>query len=129
MSQIDINVDHDCLQRYNLSSKDWGLAQKQDSVIAQVPENVRNGTKPTQPLDSKFSNYLWELKNLVILHGVLYRKTLACREERLQIVLPENPRNDKFKALHYDLGHQGRDRTTSLFKERFLLARNGQLHC
>ena len=33
--------------------------------------------------------------------------------------MPITYRDDIFKALHYDLGHQGRDRTTSLIKQRF----------
>lgn len=34
-------------------------------------------------------------------------------------MLPQAVRKDVFKALHDDLGHQGRDRTLSLFKQRF----------
>ena len=33
--------------------------------------------------------------------------------------MPITYRDDIFKALHSDLGHQGRDRTMSLIKQRF----------
>ena len=33
-------------------------------------------------------------------------------------VLPLELRDSMFEALHDDLGHQGRDRTTSLLKQR-----------
>ena len=36
-----------------------------------------------------------------------------------QLVLPPIFHQEVFQALHDDLGHQGRDRTTSLFKQRF----------
>ena len=36
-----------------------------------------------------------------------------------KFVLPLELRDSVFEALHDDLGHQGRDRTTSLLKQRF----------
>lgn len=56
---------------------------------------------------------------MVSIQGVIYRKGKVYGEERLQLLLPESLRTELFHALHDDLGHQGRDRTVSLFKERF----------
>ena len=56
---------------------------------------------------------------LVTIQCVLYRKSHVFGEDRLRIVLPASIRQEVFKALHDDLGHQGRDRTVSFFKERF----------
>ena len=47
------------------------------------------------------------------------RTTLPNGEECDQLVLPASMKDTIFKAYHEDLGHQGRDRTTSLIKRRF----------
>lgn len=120
-TDVDITKDipNDLLLAQSLSSKDWVKAQRQDTLISRIVDCVKNGTKPAQPIERTMSTYLREWSNLVILQGVLYRKTMVLGDDRLQIVLPDILRQDIFKALHDDLGHQGRDRTTSLFKERF----------
>lgn len=119
MPQTDVNISEDTLHAYSLSSKDWSAAQAQDSILSKIAEHIRNGTKPAKPMDRSISVYLREWPLFIELQGVLYRKTCGSDDERLQLLLPEELRSDVFKALHDDLGHQGRDRTTSLFKERF----------
>lgn len=116
---MDLDIDQDMLRSESLSSKDWTNAQAKDPILAQIVKHISNGTKPAQPMDRKLSSYLREWPHLVQLHGVLYRKTSVGGEERFQLLLPEALRSDLLQALHDDLGHQGRDRTTSLFKEKF----------
>jgi len=115
----DSLVPDNVLVSESLSQKDWIKAQSQDQTISQLVENVRDGTKPSRTTDQKFNTYLREWQHLVLFQGVLYRKTQVYGDERLQLVLPEALRVEVFNALHDDLGHQGRDRTVSLFKERF----------
>lgn len=63
--------------------------------------------------------YSRDWNKLELRDGVLYRQGVLNNQEYHQLVLPENLRSDVFQALHEDLGHQGRDRTLSLFKQRF----------
>ena len=49
----------------------------------------------------------------------LYRSGIVSNQDFQQLVVPITYRDDIFKALHSDLGHQGRDRTMSLIKQRF----------
>ena len=63
--------------------------------------------------------YLRDWNKLLIKQGVLHRQIHLYDDDRLQLVVPESLRTEVFKALHDDLGHQGRDRTISLFKDRF----------
>lgn len=63
--------------------------------------------------------YLKERDKMYVAKGVLYRKDNLSGQEFQQLVLPPVFRDEVFQALHYDLGHQGRDGTTSLFKQRF----------
>ena len=41
-----------------------------------------------------------------------------------QLVIPSNLTEIIFRSYHDDWGHQERDRTTSLIRRRFFLARN-----
>ena len=56
---------------------------------------------------------------LYLSDGILRRKNIINGQDVLQLVLPQKLRYDVFQALHDDLGHQGRDRTLSLVKQRF----------
>ena len=56
---------------------------------------------------------------MLLSNGVLHRKVTLNGQNFLQLVLPPAFREDVFEALHDDLGHQGRDRTMSLIKQRF----------
>ena len=51
--------------------------------------------------------------------GVLHRVTIVNEEERCQLVLPLEHVPTVLEAIHNDMGHPGRDRTTSLVKDRF----------
>ena len=62
--------------------------------------------------------YLKEWDKLLISNGVLHRKVVLNGQDFMQLVLPPVFREDIFTALHDDLGHQGRDRTMSLIKQR-----------
>ena len=61
--------------------------------------------------------YLLDWDKLEIMDGVLYRRGTVSGEAYLQLVLYDTLLEDLFLALHDDLGHQGRDRTISLFKQ------------
>ena len=65
------------------------------------------------------TRYFKEWEKLYLSNGVLHRKTTLNGQEFLQLVLPPGYQDIVFQALHDDLGHQGRDRTTMLIKQRF----------
>ena len=52
-------------------------------------------------------------------NGFLHRRVTSNDQDFIQLVLPPLFRDEVFHALHDDLGHQGRDRTLSLIKQRF----------
>jgi transposase InsO family protein len=116
-------IPQDILDTYSLGSKDWKLAQQQDPIVSEVIRHVKAGTRPfaTRNLNnfSSLQGYLREWDNLELKDGVLYKLGIFNDHSYWQLVLPEHLREEIFHALHTDLGHQGRDRTTSLFKQRF----------
>jgi transposase InsO family protein len=116
-------VPVDIVESHSLCSKDWRKAQNEDPVISEILDHLRNGTRPSAkrvgdilPLSVK---YLRDWDRLELRDGVLYRMGIFKDQPYHQLVLPDSVRVDVFKALHDDLGHQGRDRTISLFKQRF----------
>ena len=68
---------------------------------------------------SHVTAHIKEWDKLLLSNGVLHRKVTLNGQNFLQLVLPPAFREDVFEVLHDDLGHQGRDRTMLLIKQRF----------
>ena len=63
--------------------------------------------------------YLREWKTFSLVDGVLYRNTTVDGQNTRQLVLPSHFKDKVLGHLHGDMGHQGRDRTLSLVRQRF----------
>jgi len=108
------------IQAHALSSKDWRKAQRDDPVISRVIDHLLQGSRPiAQQALPGIGKYAREWGKLELRDQVLHRKSLSDGSVTWQLVLPSCLREDIFSSLHDDLGHQGRDRTVSLFKQRF----------
>ena len=79
--------------------------------------------KPKGDSLSSFSQevkkYIREWSKLTLVDGILFRKSKVDGQEVKQLVLPRKYRDTAFKGLHDDNGHQGRDKTLWLFRNRF----------
>ena len=113
----------DAIETHALKSHDWIKGQDADPTISTVKTCVSLGTRPNQVQMQNYSiearKYLRNWKHLTLKEAVLFHRTSIRGEPVDQVVLPRSAREIVFKALHDDMGHQGRDRTLSLFKERF----------
>ncbi len=102
---------------------DWKLEQGVDAEIKKVRDMVSHKRRPsrhqTRQEDPATQKLLSHWTKLVVQDGVLYRKCQRQEETVLQLVLPLAYRELAFQALHTYMGHQGRDRTMSLMKDRF----------
>jgi len=89
-----------------------------DPDICHIAEYVEEKSKPSKkelgpnPLMRQFNH-------LKLIEGVLHRVTTVDEEEKCQLVLPLEHVPIVLEAMHNDMGHPGRDRTTSLVKDRF----------
>jgi len=125
LSEVDCSttIPEEVMQSYALSSKDWHQAQHSDPVISDLIKCIQQGTRPTalraSGTTSAVTRYNRDWDKLELHQGVLYRDSMVGNQSCKQLILPEALRDEVFRALHDDLGHQGRDRTTSLFKQRF----------
>ena len=97
---------------------DWSEIQNQDPVVKAWKEYVRTGNKPKRG-QMPNSPFFKLFDQLILEDDTLYRKTTVQEKERKQLILPSIHINHVLEALHNEMGHQGRDRTTSLIRDRF----------
>ena len=115
-------VPEDVLTGTALSTQDWNKAQAEDKSISFVVDRLIVGEKPTtaeaenENIDKR---YLYNWENYRLMNGLLYRETTMNDEKIEQLVIPSHLAEIIFRSYHDDLGHQGRDRTTSLIRRRF----------
>ena len=112
----DQEVSSEALRGTALTTQDWHKAQSKDENISRLIDGLIEGKRPDKLLDKRYL-LTWERYNLK--DGILYRTTSINGEDVDQLVLPPSLTDTIFKAYHDDLGHQGRDRTTSLIRRRF----------
>ena len=113
----------DQMLSHALSSKDWRKAQRNDPTLKNIINQLEAGSRVLAPQThtspSVDRRYFKDSERLFMSHDVLYRKVTLNEQEFEQLVLPMAFREVVFNAFHDDLGHQGRDHTTSLIKQRF----------
>ena len=116
------NIPKEALEGTALMIQDWHKAQADDRNIAYIVKCLSAKSKPSrQEIDRKNidNRYKAEWERYRLKSGILYRTYQVEDEEFHQLVLPESLRDIIFKSYHDDLGHQGRDRTLTLIKQRF----------
>lgn len=108
------------------SSIVWAFEQRKDAAIKRV-ETFETGFKPSsRELKREYievREYLRECKYFEICKNVLFYYTLLDGRNIIQIVLPLQYRDFAFQGIHNDAGHQGRDKTLWLAKQRFFCNR------
>ena len=117
---ITEDIPEQLLQSHGLTSKDWRKVQLEDptlSVIVRCLETCLPAPLKRNVDLSFDGRYLKEWDKLLLSNGVLHHKVVLNRQHFL-LILPPVFREEIFTALHDDLGHQGRDRTMSLVKQR-----------
>ena len=111
------------LQAAALTDHDWRKAQQQDPTIKLTIQYLKSGArKPTFQVlaDPMYdARYLKDWDKPYIRGGILYGYGIVSNQDFQQLIVPITYRDDIFKALNYDLGHQGRDRNTPLIKQWF----------
>ena len=122
-SSLEPPNDNSELDSETFQGVDWSYEQGQDPDISVIRDLVQKGEKPKGEITSSFSDevqsYFREWSKLEVIENVLYRKSTIDGNMVKQLVLPPRHRDLAFKGLHDDIGHQGRDKTLWLFRNRF----------
>ena len=101
---------------------DWKERQDMDRMLNRWKHYVRIGKKPKvedmspehQPL-----SFVRNFKYFILENNIMYRKTVIEGEEYKQLVIPRSYINTVLQQLHDKFGHPGRERTSSLVRDRF----------
>lgn len=101
---VDVNPEEETI--------DWAYEQDQDPVVKSVKELVTS--------DSNLHDYTYEVakfmrdkKKLVVKDDILYRLG-----EHERIIVPKHLKGKVLNRAHDAMGHQGREKTLSIFNER-----------
>nr|KAG5687934.1 hypothetical protein BaRGS_021642 [Batillaria attramentaria] len=106
----------------DMTDKDWRRAQNEDEVIGPWMTVMRNKKRPRRqdfPATPEHSAMLKNFDSFQLRRGTLYRETTVKGEVHRQLVLPSAYIKRALQGIHDDVGHPGRDRTTSLARDRF----------
>ena len=114
----------------NLADSQWVVTQHGDRAIRLVMDWLRRRKDDNRTLDQFMKHevpdaerriYAAHQKDFVLQHNLLYLKVMPKRsnEDVLVFVVPGLKWQAAIDGCHHYLGHQGRDRTLSLLRERF----------
>ena len=96
--------------------------QREDPVIGKIIRMVNQGEQPklqTFIPGTDAHQMAQEFQKFRIRRGLMYRVVKEDKEEVWQVVLPKCLRTLVLESLHDEAGHQGKERTLSLLRDRF----------
>ncbi len=110
-----------------MSKDDWVQLQNEDPDLKVIVAGLKAKTLRNRHINSgdspSLKHYLRVQGQLKLREGVLYRRTFSDntkhRSFNYQLVLPKAMQSRIMVGCHDKVGHQGRDRTVSLVRERF----------
>ena len=128
MSAEAINID-DLNGDTTVGLRELRKSQRDDPSIGPIVQAHSQGNRPRLGnLQVGSEQYLLakEFDKMTLRRGLLYRVTTIEGEKKMQIVLPKCYRKLVLTGCHDDVGHQGRDRTLSLVRDRYFWPRMSQ---
>ena len=114
----------------NVADKHWIRAQKDDPVLHHIQDWFTQPKGDKQTLlgylngrvpDADQLAYSHQQKDLILRRELMYMETNApsTKDRILTFLVPANKCHAVLDGCHWEAGHQGRDRTLSLLRERF----------
>ena len=108
------------LALHTFTANKWVELQSQDPGLYEVVQVLTDPDHiAAKELTAEVKSFLRQRDKLCLLSGVLYRKRTSQGEERLQLVLPMQYRQQALHGCHDEIGHLGRDRTLEVLQDRF----------
>lgn len=107
----------------HISKIDWKSEQSKDPCLSRVVDLLRSGSlrggRNTKLEPLPVQKFFREYKNLIIENDILYRTTSLDGQQLKQLVLPDCYRKIAIRGIHNDAGHQGKEKSLWLARQRF----------
>ena len=102
---------------------EWCHAQAQDPIISQIIGEFNNKSigkmKIKMGIPSELKALIRNKKQLILKHGVLYKKSKVDARTKHLLVVPQSYRQRAMEGCHDQVGHLGQDRVLDLLRDRF----------
>ena len=116
-------ASEDVLESGRFTRVDWQKEQGSDPDIARVIKLQSSTSRPREEAVRKESpvvqKFLREWKKLHLKDNVLYRTAALDGQTVEQLVIPSSFRSRAMSGVHDEVGHQGKEKTLWLAKQRF----------
>lgn len=116
------SIKEDLIQPEIDEEIDITTAQYNDPVLKFWFPYIRSKVKPFRkemPTSPEHMTIYRNFEKLKIINEIIYRESLVQKKKKYQLLLPSSYIPTILKSLHDDMGHPGRDKTTSLIQDRF----------
>jgi len=116
-------ASEDVLPSVGFAGVDWQKEQSSDPNLARVIHLLSSNTRPREKSLRKESHsvqkLLREWKKLYLRANILYRSAVLDGRPVEQLVIPEPFRSRAMSGVHEQAGHQGKEKTLWLARQRF----------
>ena len=132
LETISTSVDILCATEFpgepmaQIEQREIRKQQLNDSFLGFWVRAVRNKTQPHRDTLRKREDLAMhkQFNSLKLIRGVLYRELDIDNEKKHLLILPTCFIEQVLTGLHNDMGYPGKDRTLSLLRDRFFLAKH-----
>ena len=102
---------------------EWCHAQTQDPILSQIIREINSKTigkmKIKMGMPSEMKALIRNRTQLILKHGVLYKKARVNARTKHLLVIPQSYRQRAMEGCHDQVGHLGQDRVLDLLRDRF----------
>ena len=106
-----------------MTSLEWCHIQTQDPILSQIIREINNKSigkmKIKMGMPSELKVLIRNRTQLILKHGVLYRKARVNARTKHLLVIPQSYRQRAMEGCHDQVGHLGQDRVLDLLRDRF----------
>ena len=106
-----------------MTSLEWCHIQTQDPILSQIMREINNKSlgkmKIKMGMPSELKALIRNRTQLILKHGVLYKKARVNAKNQATMVVPQSYRQRAMEGCHDQIGHLGQDRVLDLLRDRF----------
>jgi transposase InsO family protein len=123
VSDQPLSADEGVSDAENFAKIDWQKEQSKDPILARVVHLVSSSFRPREGSFRKESTsvqkFLRDWRKLHLKGSILYRTAVIDGQDVEQLIVPSSFRTRALRGVHDEVGHQGKEKTLWLARQRF----------